>query len=96
MHIEIKTSEFHVQNGTIKQGPRAGQPCTIRKQDGWLHTSDQPYPVRVKINLGDNVPPYQPGNYAIDESSFFVDQFAALAVGRLRLVPFQGNPAQSK
>jgi len=87
MRIEIQTAEFQVQNGTVKNGPRAGQPYSIRKQDAWVHLDGQPYPVRIVINLEDNKPPYQPGFYALDEKSFFVDRFASLSLGRLQLQP---------
>lgn len=92
MRIEIQSAEFQVQSGTVKNGSRAGQSYSIRKQDVWVHLEGQPYPIRAVVNLEDNKPPYQPGFYKLDEKSFFVDRFNSLTLGRLALVPESAAP----
>tara|TARA_B100001146_G_C16069620_1_gene385845 strand:- start:468 stop:743 length:276 start_codon:yes stop_codon:yes gene_type:complete len=75
--IEITTSEVFVKSGTSK---RTGQPYSIREQNGYMHKKGTPYPEKIKITLGDNDAPYQPGNYTLHPESFFVDRFGSLAV----------------
>lgn len=87
MKIEIQSAEVITQSGLISKGPRQGQPYSIRKQTVWVYLAGSPYPVRAVINLEDNAPPYQPGNYELGEQSFYVDKFGGLALGRLQLIP---------
>ncbi|MDX1751475.1 MAG: single-stranded DNA-binding protein [Methylophaga sp.] len=85
MKIEILSQEIRTQSGTSK---RTGNPYAIRKQTGFAHFDGEPYPVKMELNLPDGAIPYAPGNYTLDEKSFYVDRYGSLAVsGELKLKP---------
>ena len=79
--VEIKSADVDEFSGVSKNG----QPFTIRNQEAWCHLPDDPYPSRMKINLGDR-PSFPAGIYKISPSSFLIDRFGKLSVGRIELV----------
>lgn len=88
--VEINSATFDVKSGT---SARTGKPYSIREQEGWAFLADrdgksQPHPQRIKLTLGDDQQPYQPGLYQLDPSSIFVGDFAQLNI-RARLRPLQ-------
>lgn len=94
IRIEIKSAEVASKNVTIKNGPRTGQIATIREQTAWAHLCDrngqpQPYPSQISLSLEENAQPYPPGIYTISPSSFYVNRFRRLELGRSVLVPAQ-------
>jgi hypothetical protein len=89
IRIEIKSSTVQEINGV---GKKSNKPYSMRKQVGWAYTMDNtgapnPFPEKIEFTLADGQEPFQPGNYTIDPSSFFVGDFNSLAIGRLVLKP---------
>lgn len=81
--IEVKSNEIHVKSGT---SARTGKPYTIREQEAWAYTADKegkphPYPVRIRVQLGDEQDAYPLGDYTISPASFYADRFNSLALG---------------
>ena len=87
LKIEITENTFRTINGTSK---RTGQPFSINKQDAYLWLPGQKYPTPFQINLEQNQPAYQPGEYQVSPDSFYVDRYGSLAVNP-KLVPLQAR-----
>jgi len=81
MKIEICSAEVTTQQGTVKNGARAGQQYSLRKQQAFCHIEGQKYPSPFTLVLPDDVQVYQPGLYNLQESSFYVDKYGQLALG---------------
>lgn len=95
MKVEIQDAGVTEISGTIKNGPRAGQPYRIRKQVGWVFNG-QAYPQKFEFNLDDENPGYAPGNYVIAPASFVVGDFSALQIGKLVLLKDESKPATAR
>lgn len=100
--IEIKSTVVQPRTITPKTGPRQGQQMTFHEQDAYAFTVDdqgnpRPYPQRITLNIDvdKGAAPYAPGFYMVDPSSFFVDRFNSLQLGRIKLKPItaQAQPA---
>lgn len=85
--IEIKSGTATDRTINTKNGP-----MNFREQEAWAHLYDrdgnaQPYPQRILVDLDvrANQLPYAPGLYQLDPSSFFVNRFGGLTVGRIKL-----------
>jgi hypothetical protein len=92
--IEVKSAEIYTKTGT---SARTGKPYSIREQDAYAHICDrdgkpQPYPVKIKLMLGDQQSPHAPGNYQLSDTSFWVDRFAGLSITPV-LVPLAARAA---
>lgn len=81
MRVQVLSSEVRTKSGT---SARTGKSYSIREQSGFIQLGAKPFPVEVTMSLEDAEPPYQPGDYAVSEDSFFVGRFNQLQV-RLRL-----------
>jgi hypothetical protein len=87
--IEVKSPAIIERSGV---SAKTGKPYSIREQEAYAHTFDKdghlmPYPVRIRLSLGPQQPPYAPGNYQLDPSCIYVDQFGGLTLSRPRLLP---------
>lgn len=86
--IEVKADAIRTKAGT---SARTGKPYSIREQEAYAHITDregkpQPYPVKIVIALGDDQPPYQPGDYTLSAASLWVNRFQQLELSPV-LVP---------
>ena len=95
IRIEVKSPEVLENSGTSN---KTGKAYTIRKQKAYAYTMDETgkpneYPDRIEIQLDRDQPAFPIGNYTIAPTSFFVGDFNALALGRLKLQPLQNKVA---
>lgn len=91
VRIEVRSTEIKEKNGVSK---RTQKPYNIREQEAYLHRADKPYPVAMKIALGDQAHAYQPGFYTLAPESFFVGRFGDLEC-RPVMVPEGARPAKA-
>lgn len=84
LKIEIKSRQVDEHSGISS---KTNKPYTIRKQRAYAVFPDKEYPVEIEISLEDTQNPYDPGDYLLDLSSFFVNKYSQLALGRLKLQP---------
>ncbi|MHB0991636.1 MAG: single-stranded DNA-binding protein [Burkholderiales bacterium] len=93
--IEIKSDKVEAFSGVSK---KTGRPFSMNNQTGYANLIDANGEVlrqAIKITLSDDQKPYQPGFYTLAPSSFFIDSFSRLVVGRIALLPFaQSAPAR--
>lgn len=96
--IEVVSTEVKIKSGIAA---KTGKPYTIREQEAYAVTVGRDgqankYPQLIRINLGDNQPPYLPGNYVVAPESFFVDRFNGLSLGLiLRPIAAAAAPARA-
>lgn len=94
--IEIKSTDVNRKSGNSKH---TGKPYEFVEQEGWAHLPGEPYPVKCRFTLPDDVnnggarPPYAPGSYTIDLSKCLnVGRFESLQLSnRLHLLPVGGR-----
>jgi hypothetical protein len=84
----------------IKNGPRAGTISQLIEQEAYAYTYDQngnrhAYPSRIVMNLEQGQQPYPAGFYLLSPSSFYVNRFNQLELGRPQLVPMERTKAAS-
>lgn len=89
LKVEIKSQEVNVKEGVSKG---TGKPYRIVEQSGYVSMPDLKDPSvmltrRISITLDDNQKPFPPGAYTINDTSFYVNNFGALLLGRLKLSP---------
>lgn len=94
--IEVDSTTFEERSGTTQKG----KPYTIREQQAYAHVLEETgkpakYPVKMRVNLEDTQPPYQPGFYTLDPRCVMVGDFDRLTLGKIRLVPIK-DPAPVK
>ena len=82
MRIEVKSTEVEVLQGISKN---SGKPYTMHKQTAVAHHREEVR--RLSLTLAPGQQPYAPGHYVIDDSSYFIDNFGSLKIGRLTLRP---------
>ena len=80
--VEVVTSVFDMKSGT---SARTGKPYSIREQEAWAYLvgadgKPHPHPQKIKITLGDDQQPYQPGNYILSPASLYVDKYGQLSI----------------
>lgn len=90
--IEIESTELKVKTGT---SARTGKPYQIREQTAYVHIPPAKYPQPIKVTLEDDAQPYPPGQYQLDDSSFFVGRYDDLQM-RPRLIPAPAKPALAR
>lgn len=88
IRIEVDTKLVDERRGTGKNG----KPYCIREQDAYAHVLGEDgkpgkYPVKCRVGLEEEQPPYEPGFYQIDPRSVMVGDFHRLSFGRVRLIP---------
>ncbi|MET4727143.1 hypothetical protein ABIE09_000937 [Lysobacter enzymogenes] len=76
------------QNSAVRTVPRKdGTKMHFNEQSCAIDCGDE-FPRPFKINLDDEQKPYPPGTYYVDPSSFEVNKFGSLEMGRrVKLVP---------
>lgn len=84
MKIEIKSMQIDK-----REGSKDGRNYTIRNQLGYAHLPGKLYPVEIKISLDNLQDPFQPGEYGLDETTFYADKYQKLSLGRLVLTPLK-------
>jgi len=84
MKIEVRSSAVSTKSGTGKNG----KPYNIREQECRVEMNDEVR--KVRLTLADDAQPYAPGVYALADSSFIVNQYGGLEIGRAALVPVKG------
>lgn len=89
MKIIIDTNEVKERRGTNEKGP-----WVIRTQTGYVDTGKR-YPAEIKIRLGNEQPPFEPGEFTVDLSqSVYVSKYGSLALSEeLKLVPLAAAKA---
>lgn len=75
--IKIETTKLHVRSGT---SARTGKPYEIREQQALMFKAGESYPDKIKISLRDGQGAYAPGDYTLDDSSFYPSRFGGLEV----------------
>lgn len=81
--IVVKSSNSKVKTVPMKDGTK----LHFNEQTCAIETGDE-FPRPFKITLEDNQEPYPPGRYTVDPSSFQVDKYDNLMLGRrVRLLP---------
>lgn len=85
LKIEVRSTEVKERSGTS----RAGKPYTMREQSVRAEMANGD--VRnFTVVLPDKAAPYPLGTYTVHASSFEVNRFGSLEVGRLALAPVAG------
>lgn len=84
--IEVESPQIQERSGTSS---KTGKAYRIREQEAWgyFHDADgrvQRHPQKIRIALGDEQPPYQPGIYQLAPESFYPDRFGQVSC-RVRL-----------
>lgn len=81
--VTIKSKDLNEKSGRNAKGE-----WKIREQTGWIELNDERR--RLAISLKDGAQPFEPGVYEVALTSFFVDTYGALSLGRLQLQPSKG------
>lgn len=84
--IEVENAQVQERTGTSS---KTGKAYRIREQEawGWFHDVEgrvQRHPQRIRIALGDEQQPYQPGMYQLAPESLYPDRFGQVSC-RVRL-----------
>lgn len=99
MKIEVKhaVSAEQLIKPSGKEGSKQFTPFTKISQTAFVHGmvdrngAPEPFPIKISLDLGTKEQgfkaPYPVGFYEVDASSFFVDRFDNLTLGRLTLNP---------
>lgn len=102
IRIEIKTAELQPRHITIGKGPKAGQTSTIYEQEAWVTLlgndgKPRPFPQRIVLNIDVDrkQAAFPVGVYSLGDTSFFINRFAQLEIGRIGLVPVAAQQPQA-
>lgn len=94
VRIEIKSAVLNPREITPKTGPNVGKPITFYEQEAWITLPGndglpRPFPQRLVINIDveRKQAAFPVGVYTLGDTSFFINRFAGLEIGRLGLVP---------
>lgn len=96
MYIEFESSEY--EDGEI-MAKNSGVVYFIRQQNALLFKEGEKYPDKFTHRLAfsdnrqkrDNSQPIPPGQYIIDEQSFYIDRYGGVRLGELYLKPMKQN-----
>jgi len=75
--IKIESSKLVTKSGTSQ---RTQKPYEIREQSALMFKAGESYPDKIKISLRDGQAAYAPGDYTLDDSSFYPSRFGGLEV----------------
>jgi len=94
MKIVIKRTDVAVRSGTGE----GGKPWKMTEQQGFAFTVDKngvpdEYPSKITVRLEDGQAPYAPGEYELEERSYYVGQYGRLTLGNLVLRPIAAKGA---
>lgn len=94
LRIEIKSDALEARQINIKNGARAGQVATFYEQEAWVTLpgndgKPRPFPQRIVLNIDVDrkQAAFPVGVYALGDTSFFINRFNSLEIGRIGLVP---------
>lgn len=92
MRVIVKRADVAVRSGTGDQG----RPWSIREQQAFAATVDKEgrpddFPSKITIRLDEGQAPYAPGEYEVDERSFYVAQYGRLSLGNVVLRPMSAK-----
>lgn len=87
VEIHELDGELVIRNGVNKT---SGEVLTFREQLGYIYNGGI-YPEKVTIPVDKDSAPYPVGFYTIDDSSYGVGNFNAIAIKRLKLIPYPSN-----
>lgn len=76
LKILVKDATVSTQSGTAK---RTGKPYSMRSQSAWVEMG-KPFPVEVKVTLGDDQLPFALGEYTLSSQCFRVNQYNELTL----------------
>jgi len=101
IRIEVKSDVLQPRDITPKAGANAGKTLTFYEQEVWvtLPGNDgrpRPFPQRVVLNIDvDRKQLAWPvGVYTLGDSSYFINRFSGLEIGRIALVPLAAQQPQ--
>lgn len=80
LKIEVKNEVVNERNGTTN-----GRQWQIREQDAWWYQDNEPFPVKIRVNLDRDQSPYKAGFYELLPASFYVGKYGQLVLGRIQL-----------
>lgn len=92
MKIIVKNAEIEVKSGTSQ---KTGKPYSIKNQTGYVHFAHEEYPIEIKLRIRDEQAPYPPGEYTVDDRSFYVGKFKDFVAGTLALTPIRNLQAKA-
>ena len=75
--IKIESSKLITKSGVSQ---KTGKPYEIREQSALMFKSGESYPDKIKISLRDGQAAYAPGDYTLDDSSFYPSRFGGIEV----------------
>jgi hypothetical protein len=90
IRIKIEKIDTFLFTGTSN---RTGKPFSIPKQVAYAVLPNEPYPIRIELNLEEKDKPYEVGEYRLGPESFYVDRFRKLTLGKPQLVPVSAKVA---
>ena len=92
LKIEVLSTETNVKSGTNGRGP-----WEIVEQTAYLFkNAEDKYPQEIVVTLDKGQSAYPPGNYTLDDKSFYVGQYGQLQCRpRLRPTVAQAQKAVS-
>jgi hypothetical protein len=89
--VEIHRDSFIHLTGTSS---KTGKPYEIKKQTGWLHVPNQPYPLKFEFEIAKDAHPYLEGRYTFTPQSFEISREGKLQFARVvTLQPVEPLPA---
>jgi hypothetical protein len=93
--IEVQSADVLTKTGVSS---KTNKPYSIREQEAWAYLFNRngqpdPYPSKIRLRLDDGQLPYPKGFYMLHQSSFVVDEYGTMGLGRINIVPHQ--PAQT-
>lgn len=101
IRIEIKTDVLQPREITPKTGNNAGKTITFYEQEAWVTLpgndgKPRPFPQRIVLNIDVDRKhvAFPVGVYTLDDTSFFINRFAQLEIGRIGLVPVAAAQSQ--
>lgn len=87
--MKVQVLEGAVRSREVKA--RTGRTYVFRSQTGMVRLGRE---VReIEISLGDEQAAYSPGEYNVLDSSYEVDRYGRLGIGRLALEPVRAGVA---
>lgn len=101
IRIEIKSDVLDQRQITISKGPKQGQTTTFYEQEAWVTLpgndgKPRPFPQRIVLNIDVDrkQAAFPVGVYTLGDTSFFINRFAQLEIGRIGLVPVAAQQPQ--
>jgi len=101
IRIEIKSDVLAPREITAKSGSNAGKTITFYEQEAWVTLpgndgKPRPFPQRLVLNIDVDrkQAAFPVGVYVLGDTSFFINRFNGLEIGRIGLVPVASQQPQ--